>query len=217
MVQTREQKNAKVTERRAKNRANGKCGCGKNRVKDSTQCEVCISKNKKYKEECKKKGLCFNCGKNPPDEGFKKCEDCRNRDKINKQTNWLNVKISNCRGSDLKHKRLYKEKEYLTTEDIIAFRKKRNYLCCYCDRVLQTKKMQKPDGLTIERIDNSKAHVKGNCKIACHRCNMKDMGAPTNCAKTRQERIEYLAAQKSQNDMRSILEAIIDLISIFRV
>ena len=127
------------------------------------------------------------------------------------------MKINNSKDSDKKYKRLYKEKEYLTGEDILALRKKQNNLCFYCKRVLQTKNMKKPDGLTVERIDNSKAHVKGNCVIACHRCNMKDMGAPTNCAKTRQERIEYLAEQKTQNEMRSIFDAIIDLISIFRV
>ena len=216
MVQTREDKNEKRRERRAKYRAEGFCGCGKNRVKGSTQCEVCIRDKNKYNDKRVKKGLCY-CGRNNPDEGFKKCSDCRKRDKRNKQTNWLNVKISNCKGADKKHKRLYKEKEFITGEDILALRKKQKNLCCYCKRVLQTKKMRKPDGLTIERIDNSKAHVKGNCKIACHRCNMKDMGAPTNCAKTRQERIEYLAAQKTQNEMRSIIDAIIDLISIFRV
>ena len=70
MVQTREQINEKRKERKAKNRANGKCGCGQNRVKNSTQCEVCISHQKKYNDKRVKKGLCY-CGRNPPMKGLK--------------------------------------------------------------------------------------------------------------------------------------------------
>ena len=47
--------------------------------------------------------------------------------------------------------------------------------CYYCQCEIQYQKYD--DNLaTIERIDNSVGHIKGNCVIACRTCNLSKVG-----------------------------------------
>ena len=45
--------------------------------------------------------------------------------------------------------------------------------CFYCEKEMQVKNRQKHDGLTIERLDNSKPHTTDNVVLCCSRCNCK--------------------------------------------
>ena len=50
--------------------------------------------------------------------------------------------------------------------------------CCYCSQDIQFIHFQ--DNLaTIERLDDSIGHIKGNCAIACRGCNVRHVKHPT--------------------------------------
>jgi hypothetical protein len=51
--------------------------------------------------------------------------------------------------------------------------------CCYCKTELQYRE-HNISLATIERIDNSIGHIKGNCKIACLSCNNRRVGSKRN-------------------------------------
>ena len=158
-------------------------------------------------------GMCNHCGKHPPDEGLNKCSYCRNQDQMNKHKNWLNVKINHCKESDKRYNRKYKEEEYLTGEDITTLQEQLHDVCVYCNTPLQTDDMSRHDGLTIERINNNQAHVKGNCTLACWKCNNKKIGSPSKYAKTRKERKEYLNERRTRNAIRAMLNELIAKVS----
>ena len=44
-------------------------------------------------------------------------------------------------------------------------------LCHYCCNQMQIKDRRKPDGCTIERLDNNFGHTIRNCVLACWKCN----------------------------------------------
>ena len=43
---------------------------------------------------------------------------------------------------------------------------------CNCD--FEYINRQNPNGVTIQRIDNSKTHTIDNCTLWCHKCNTRD-------------------------------------------
>ena len=123
----------------------------------------------------------------------------------------MNLKIRDCKKSDrnAKDERPYKEEEYITGADIIALRDELHNQCKYCYIPLQIDNMKAHDGLTIERLDNSKAHVKGNCTLACHRCNCMNVGVTSKLDKTRIRHAVYLKERRTQNIVAEILDEII--------
>ena len=218
MVQTKEERNAKQNENRARHRANGKCSCGKKRHMNSKQCKTCYDNRKircdKFVAKAVAKGLC-RCGKNPPDPGVKECSDCRAGHKRNKQKNWVNVKIRDCKNADryAKVPRLYNEEDYLTGPDILALREELQNKCYYCKIVMQTEHMQgkdHDDGLTIERFDNRLAHVKINCTLACWGCNINKIGHLSEFKPETQAKLRvWLENRKTENAVRAVLDEII--------
>lgn len=70
-----------------KNKALGKCRCGKNRVPERTRCQSCITSDKEHTQRRNKErlemGQCRHCGKTP-EPGTSKCASCK---KVGR--NWL--------------------------------------------------------------------------------------------------------------------------------
>ena len=46
--------------------------------------------------------------------------------------------------------------------------------CYYCKCILQYETPHVPDFATLERLDNSIRHLRGNCVVACFKCNVMD-------------------------------------------
>ena len=60
---------------------------------------------------------------------------------------------------------------YMTTKRLRTLRVLQGNECFYCQKKLQVKNRQKHDGLTIERLNNTRPHMLSNCVLCCHRCN----------------------------------------------
>ena len=58
----------------------------------------------------------------------------------------------------------YDVKNYISIEQIKQLLKNHNYRCKYCWKELS-------EDFTLDRINNKKAHLHGNCVIACVDCN----------------------------------------------
>jgi hypothetical protein len=52
--------------------------------------------------------------------------------------------------------------------------------CFYCLTDMQVLNRKKPNGLTIERLDNTEPHTTKNCILCCNRCNCKRLSDKHN-------------------------------------
>ena len=57
--------------------------------------------------------------------------------------------------------------------------------CFHCDKIMQLYNRNKPDGCTIERLDNKFGHTIKNCVLACKSCNVKISGGRPKGTKNR--------------------------------
>ncbi len=85
------------------------------------------------------------------------------------------AKIQTYKVADKKYKREYKKDNYVSIEWIKQQLLKQNNKCHYCKKQLLLKNFQnnKKDQFSVDRIDNSIAHIKTNCVICCCGCNYK--------------------------------------------
>ena len=63
-------------------------------------------------------------------------------------------------------------KTTITTEQIHNLIHIQNNKCAHCDQFMSTKFRNCDRGMTCDRIDNSKGHLKDNCVLACLNCNV---------------------------------------------
>ena len=88
---------------------------------------------------------------------------------------YFNMKIQNYKKQDEKAKRGFKDEDYIDENFIFVQQKKTNNKCSYCLKDLQiyiNNDNNVISDLTIDRVDNKLAHIKNNCKICCHLCNV---------------------------------------------
>ena len=166
-----------------KNRVKNQCEHGR----DRNNCKVCggvsICEHSRIRNTCKdcggsqvcvhdrQRSQCKDCG------GSQVCEHGRIRMQCKKCYGSIKVTINNwishSRSSDKKRDRYdpnnFIDKCFLKglVEDYPN--------CYYCTIPLQYIKFQ-DDLSTIERIDNSRGHIKSNCVIACRKCNLSCIG-----------------------------------------
>jgi len=133
------------------------------------------------------------CKNNPcsinPNTGklYKTCDKCResirkwkknNRDKIREydrkwqENNPFKLWISNSKQADIKYNR-YDPENFITKEYCKQIIDECKGICYYCNCQLDWKPGVYPNRATIERLNNSKGHVIGNCVVACFICNAK--------------------------------------------
>ena len=134
---------------------------------------------------------CVRCAKvHPEGWSLRKCQNCRDRESTyRKKTrkgkrkeqersyqrkNWFNRCLYLSRQSDLKANRTSDE-PYITPQRLVTLRVLQENKCFYCDTALQVQNRKKPDGLTIERLDNSRPHSLSNVILCCHRCNCRKL------------------------------------------
>jgi hypothetical protein len=86
----------------------------------------------------------------------------------------IHQKIAGYRYQD-QHKELWEENHFITFDDVVDLLKQSSLRCYYCkssvyllyDFVRETKQW------TLERLDNSRGHNRGNVVISCLGCNLR--------------------------------------------
>lgn len=131
-----------------------------NRLKGCNKC-LLKSKLQRDKNKCehrRRKSDCRNCG--------------------NELHKLIMGIIKHSKEADKKHNRydLTNFIDYDFVESLIDDSKNK---CCYCLCEMQLINYE-GNLATIERIDNSKGHIRGNCLIACITCNLSKKGSRVN-------------------------------------
>ena len=160
-------------------------------------------------------GLC-PCGRTR-DVQFKKCLTCRKHKRENERKHWGKRKFWNLRDRDRDAGRITDVPGgYMDDSFLVGLRTYQENKCYYCTVPMQTINMMLPDGLTVERLDNRIAHLKTNCVLACHTCNVHRVGDGINARWLESRKLinvfrrvmtELLARQKYFEDARNILAA----------
>jgi hypothetical protein len=86
----------------------------------------------------------------------------------------INYKIHSYRSQDLK-KSLYDKSQFVDNKYVIELLREKQLLCFYCRESVNLLYNNVRDGKqwTLDRIDNSIGHNKGNVEIACLTCNLR--------------------------------------------
>lgn len=148
---------------------------------------------KKYKKRIENE-MCVRCGKTN-DSARRKCQVCRklesewrkntrdrrrNSERKYKQGIYDIRIVRHSKMSDTKMKREFDEQSYITPDRIRTLRRLQKNKCLYCAQDLQILNRRQPDGLTVERMDNSRPHNSDNVILCCHRCNVRRVGNQLN-------------------------------------
>ena len=87
--------------------------------------------------------------------------------------NWNTVMVGHSKQADTEKGRTWNEEEYVTAGFLLEKFQEQETACYWCGVEMQIQDRQADDGLTIERLDNSIAHTRANCVLACFECNCK--------------------------------------------
>jgi hypothetical protein len=83
--------------------------------------------------------------------------------------------VGNHRISDVS-KGLYDKDNHITTKYLLALKKYNGDKCYYCECILDWEDKQhirRDKQVTLQRKDNKKGHIIGNCVWCCFECNVK--------------------------------------------
>jgi hypothetical protein len=86
---------------------------------------------------------------------------------------YLNMKIKGYKEQDSLMNRKFNDREYIEVNDILSMLDKDKHVCGFCNKPYEIKNI---DGviktnITVQRENNSKPHIKGNCSLLCCKCN----------------------------------------------
>lgn len=78
-------------------------------------------------------------------------------------------------GQQDKLKNIFSPDDFITFKEVIDLLHKSNMKCYYCQNNVKViyKYKRMPYQWTLDRIDNSKGHIKNNVVISCLHCNLK--------------------------------------------
>ena len=99
------------------------------------------------------------------------CPQCRTKLAKYQSKRWAHRACVHSRLADHNADRQYDNEDYITPERLQFLKKLLNDKCVYCKIKMQTDNRRKPNGLTIERVNNKLAHTKHNIILCCHHCN----------------------------------------------
>jgi hypothetical protein len=88
---------------------------------------------------------------------------------------YLDKKVENYQTQDKKANRSFKKKDYVTADWIVetCLKQKRECKKCKCAFEFSSVKDGHVDcNLTVDRVDCSIGHIKSNCRLLCHACNV---------------------------------------------
>jgi hypothetical protein len=86
----------------------------------------------------------------------------------------INYKIHSYRSQDLK-KNKYDEGLFVNYDYVVSLLREKNMKCFYCKEnvMLLYNAVREDKQWTLDRMDNSKGHNRGNVEIACLLCNLR--------------------------------------------
>ncbi len=98
----------------------------------------------------------------------------KSRARTNLKIHWYKTIVSGSKNNDKLFKRTWNEEDYITPEFVKFLNQQQESKCIYCQVEMQygeDANRKSRDGLTIQRKDNSIAHIQSNCVLCCMRCN----------------------------------------------
>ena len=98
-------------------------------------------------------------------------DSCLHKTEINKE---LKYKLQGYIGQD-KQNSFYDETLCMTIPDIMELLVSSKLKCNYCKHEVYVlyNQVRQNNQWTLDRIDNTQGHNKGNCVIACYKCNVQ--------------------------------------------
>lgn len=141
--------------------------CIKSHCKDCSGSQICIEHNRR-KSQCRECGGSSICKEHNREKT--KCRECGNE-----LVKTIRRFIRASRTADKKHNR-FDAVNFIDKPFCKTIINESNNTCCYCQCELDFVKYGS-NMITIERIDNSLGHIKGNVKIACFHCNSSKVGS----------------------------------------
>ena len=123
---------------------------------------------------------CLVCRKMESDWRKKTRDRRRDRERLYKQKIYDLRIVRHSKMSDNKMNRPFDAQSYITPERIRTLRRLQKNRCLYCERELQVLNRRKPDGLTVERLNNAEPHNSDNVVLCCHKCNVRRVGNKLN-------------------------------------
>lgn len=95
--------------------------------------------------------------------------------------NWKKLIVNASRRSDKVHQRSYNDDDFISREFLQDTLDEQDGKCYYCgSQMLYGLGVSRRHhlGLTVQRINNTIAHVKSNCVLVCFMCNMRSRYVP---------------------------------------
>ena len=127
-------------------------------IKKCNQCKKSI---------CSKRSRCISCIEK---RSIWRANN-RQKEKDYQAKNWTKRAIVHSRIADRNKNRTYKQEDYITPSRLEFLQKLLKNKCVYCSTEMQSTHRRKPNGITIERINQKFPHVKNNVLLCCFRCN----------------------------------------------
>jgi len=173
--------------------------------KKNKTCGNCFESRKKFNEKNKEKAKEYRKANKDKIKDYKadyyeankdkiKAHNEANKDKIKdyrkeyyekiKKENPLLYKLKRMICNSIKYdiqNDMYNETNYVDMEHLFKLMEIQSGCCVYCGlEMLVDDFTQSKDGVSIQRIDNSKGHIKTNCIMSCLNCNItrKEKGKP---------------------------------------
>ena len=87
---------------------------------------------------------------------------------------YLRNKIDSYKMQDKKANRDYNQNDFVTVEWIYE-KIEENFCCKFCKEYFELYLSEDSNvisNITVDRIDNNKAHIITNCQLCCHHCNI---------------------------------------------
>ena len=99
------------------------------------------------------------------------CPPCRGKLASYQAKRWAHRACVHSKLSDQNANRPFNPEDFITPTRLVFLKQLQGGRCVYCHTDMQTDHRRKPNGLTIERVNNKLAHTKHNIVLCCFRCN----------------------------------------------
>ena len=141
---------------------------------------------------------CPGCLKQARDWKKNNAQKNRESNRSWKNNHWARRIISHSMDSD-KNKNRMPAADYITVPFLHELRDRQDNRCHHCTIGMQVYNRKLHDGLTVQRLDNSKGHCQGSVVLACHSCNCRrvETGCNNDYVREKKARLyfEHLVAE----------------------